>query len=128
MEKSGKAKEQGEIDELTGVLKVGTLNLVRHNRSQHKEPLEIMIVDIDNFRSVKEADGYDVADKIVKKVADQFSISFKSSDYIIRLSHDTFELYLLRMQKSDEQMLIDRINKIVKIALKEIALKAKIVY
>lgn len=105
-------KEQGEIDELTGTLKVGTLELVKHNLSQHKEPLGIMLVDIDNFRSIKESKGYDVADKVVKKVANLFSSSFKSSDYIIRTSQDEFEMFLLRMQKSDEQMLIDRINTI----------------
>ncbi len=105
-------KEQGEIDELTGTLKVGTLDLVRHNLSQHKEPLGIMLVDIDNFRSIKESKGYDIADNVVKKVANQFLTSFKSSDYIIRTSQDEFELFLLRMQKSDEEMLVERINKI----------------
>lgn len=105
-------KEQGEIDELTGTLKVGTLDLVRHNLSQHKEPLGIMLVDIDNFRSIKESKGYDIADNVVKKVANLFLTSFKSSDYIIRTSQDEFELFLLRMQKSDEEMLVERINKI----------------
>ncbi len=111
-------KEQGEIDELTGTLKVGTLDLVRHNLSLHNEPLGIMFVDIDNFRAIKESKGYDVADKVVKKVANQFISSFKSSDYIIRISQDEFELFLLRMEKSDEQMLVDRVNKINE-ALKE---------
>lgn len=105
-------REQDEIDELTGTLKVGTLDLVRHNLSQHDEPLGIMLVDIDNFRAIKESNGYDVADKVVKKVANQFLSLFKSSDYIIRISQDEFELFLPRMLKSDEQMLVDRINKI----------------
>lgn len=105
-------KEQGEIDELTGTLKVGTLDLVRHNLSQSNEPLGIMLVDIDNFRTIKEKKGFDVADKVVKKVAGLFLTSFKSSDYIIRISQDEFELFLLRMQESDEQMLLERIDKI----------------
>lgn len=105
-------KEQGEIDELTGTLKVGTLDLVRHNLSQNKEPVGIMMVDIDNFRSIKESNGYDVADNVVKKVANLFITSFKSSDYIIRTSQDEFEIFLLRMPKSDEQMLVERINAI----------------
>ena len=105
-------KEQGEIDELTGTLKVGTLDLVRHNMAQHNEPMGIMFVDIDNFRSIKESNGYDVADAVVKKVAKLFTSSFKSSDYIIRISQDEFELFLPRMEKSDEQMLVERINKI----------------
>ena len=105
-------REQGEVDELTGTLKVGTLELVRHNLSQSKEPLGIMMVDIDNFRSIKEANGYDMADKVVAKVASLFTTSFKSSDYIIRTSQDEFEIFLLRMQQVDSEMLLDRINEI----------------
>ena len=105
-------REQGEVDELTGTLKVGTLELVRHNLSQSKEPLGIMMVDIDNFRSIKEANGYDMADKVVAKVASLFTASFKSSDYIIRTSQDEFEIFLLRMQQVDSEMLLDRINEI----------------
>lgn len=105
-------REQGEIDELTGTLKVGTLELVRHNLSQSNEPLGIMMVDIDNFRSIKEAHGYEMADKVVAKVANLFSKCFKSSDYIIRISQDEFELFLLRMGNEDSEMLVDRISEI----------------
>lgn len=105
-------KEQGEIDELTGTLKAGTLELVKHNLTQTGEALGIVLVDIDNFRSIKEANGYEVADKVVEKVAKQFTSTFKSSDYIVRLSQDEFELFLLRMGANDSSMLAERINKI----------------
>ncbi|MDO4187485.1 MAG: GGDEF domain-containing protein [Lachnospiraceae bacterium] len=105
-------REQGEVDELTGTLKVGTLELVRHNLTQTNEPLGIMMIDIDNFRSIKEANGYDMADKVVEKVANLFTTSFKSSDYIIRTSQDEFEIFLLRMQQKDSDMLLGRIDEI----------------
>ena len=105
-------REQGEVDDLTGTLKVGTLELVRHNLTQTKEPLGIMMVDIDNFRSLKEAKGYEMADKVVAKVANLFTTSFKSSDYIIRTSQDEFEIFLLRMKQTDSDMLIGRIAEI----------------
>ena len=104
--------EQGEVDNLTGTLKVGTLELVRHNLTQNNEPLGIMMIDIDNFRSIKEANGYDMADKVVAKVARLFTTSFKSSDYIIRTSQDEFEIFLLRMEQKDSDMLINRITEI----------------
>lgn len=102
-------REQDEIDELTGVLKAGTLDIVRHNLSQHEDGLAIMMVDIDNFRSTKEAYGYDVADKLVAKTARIFTSSFKSSDYIIRTSQDEFELFLPKMKKEDFNMVYERI-------------------
>lgn len=105
-------KEQGEVDDLTGTLKVGTLELVRRNLTQTNEPLGIMLIDIDNFRSIKEANGYDMADKVVTKVANLFTTSFKSSDYIIRTSQDEFEIFLLRMQRRDSDMLLGRIDEI----------------
>lgn len=105
-------REQGEVDDLTGTLKVGTLELVRHNLTQNNEPLGIMMIDIDNFRSIKEANGYDMADKVVAKVAGLFTTSFKSSDYIIRTSQDEFEIFLLRMKQTDSDMLIGRIAEI----------------
>lgn len=105
-------REQGEIDELTGALKVGTLELVRHNLSQSNDPVGIMMVDIDNFRSIKEAHGYDMADKVVAKVAGLFTSLFKSSDYMIRTSQDEFELFLLKMEQKDSELLMDRIAQI----------------
>ena len=105
-------KEQGEIDELTGTLKVGTLDLVRHNLSESNEALGIMMIDIDNFRSIKEANGYDMADKVVAKVANLFASLFKSSDYTIRISQDEFIMFLLRMQETESQILVDRIAEI----------------
>ena len=105
-------REQGEVDDLTGTLKAGTLELVRHNLTDNNEPLGIMLVDIDNFRSIKEANGYDMADKVVAKVANLFITSFKSSDYIIRTSQDEFEIFLLRMQQKDADMLSGRIHEI----------------
>ena len=88
------------------------LDFVRHNLTDTKEPLGIMMIDIDNFRSIKEANGYDMADKLVKKVADLFIKSFKGSDYIIRTSQDEFEIFLLRMKQTDSDMLIGRIAEI----------------
>ena len=105
-------REQGEVDDLTGTLKVGTLELVRHNLTQTNEPLGIMMIDIDNFRSIKEANGYDMADKVVAKVANLFTTSFKSSDYVIRTSQDEFEIFLLRMEQKDSDMLTGRIAEI----------------
>ena len=102
-------REQGEVDDVTGLLKVGTLDLVRHNLTKSGEKLGIMMVDIDNFRSVKEASGYDMADRVVAKVAKYFTKYFKSSDYIIRTSQDEFELFLLHMTQEDASMLEERI-------------------
>ena len=105
-------KEQGEVDELTGTLKVGTLDLVRHNLSQSTEPVGIMLVDIDGFRGIKESNGYEMADKVVAKVASLFMSSFKSSDYIIRVSQDEFEIFLLRMQQTDAELVTERVARI----------------
>lgn len=105
-------KEQGEIDELTGTLKVNMLDVIKHSLSQSEEPLGIMMVDIDNFRSIKEANGYEAADKLVAKVAGLFTSTFKSSDYTVRTSQDEFELFLPKMNESDEEMLLERIASI----------------
>lgn len=105
-------KEQGEIDSLTGTLKAGTLEIVRHNLTQENLPLGIVMADIDNFRSIKESNGYEMADRVVKKTADLFVSCFKTSDYIIRTSQDEFELYLPKIGVQDSEMLIERINKI----------------
>ncbi len=102
-------REQGEIDELTGVLKVGTLELVRHNLSENKDPLAVMMIDIDNFRAIKESHGYETADKLVAKTAKLFTSSFKSSDYVIRTSQDEFEIFLLKMTAKDSKLLTERI-------------------
>lgn len=105
-------KEQGEVDELTGTLKVNTLELIKHNLSQNNEPLGIMMIDVDNFRSIKENNGYDMADKVIVKVAKLFSKAFKQSDYIIRTGQDTFVIFLLRMKADYSNLLLKTVNEI----------------
>lgn len=106
--------EQGEVDELTGTLKVTTLEHVRHSLTQNNDPLGIMMVDIDNFRSLKEANGYEMADKLVAKVAKLLTKTFKSSDYIIRTGTDQFEVFLLRMQPKDSELVQEMVSEINK--------------
>lgn len=107
-------KEQGEIDELTGALKVNTIDTVRHTLSHHNGPIGIMMVDIDNFRSIKDANGFEMADKVVKKVANQFLINMKDVDYIVRISKDEFELFVHNVTPADSERIAEILNNINK--------------
>lgn len=94
----GHTKKQLEseinIDPLTKAYsrKYGTRELMRAFREFHingSSPV-IMMMDIDNFKSINDSCGHDVGDQVLKEVVNTISQSIRSSDKLIRWGGDEF--------------------------------------
>ncbi len=100
------AEAQASTDALTGVFnrRGATLELERvfHHceREAHEDPkllhhLSVIVVDIDDFKSVNDTHGHGVGDAVLRATADHLIESFRPEDIIERHGGDEFIVYLI---------------------------------
>lgn len=96
---------RAERDSLSGLYNRGAirqlitdfLNSEEGKANQHA----LLIVDIDNFKSINDNHGHIQGDTVLKKVADCMRTIFRSSDIIGRLGGDEYILFLKNISKPE---------------------------
>jgi diguanylate cyclase (GGDEF)-like protein/PAS domain S-box-containing protein len=63
-----------------------TLGLAQRDR----EKVNLIFLDLDNFKDVNDTQGHDVGDKLLRSVADRLSACMRDSDVLARLGGDEF--------------------------------------
>jgi diguanylate cyclase (GGDEF)-like protein len=85
-------------DALTGlhnrrhILRIADHELARHRRS-HK-PIAIVILDIDDFKSVNDRFGHECGDDVLKAAADRMRAAVRAQDQVARWGGEEFVLLL----------------------------------
>ena len=93
-------------DPLTGLANRALLRerlehaLARVTRS--REPLAVMFIDLDEFKTVNDSMGHDVGDELLKAVAGRLRESVRPADTIARLGGDEFAILLEGMFSASE--------------------------
>lgn len=67
--------------------------LLAHSR-EHREPLSLMFIDLDNFKLVNDGHGHEAGDQVLVEVSRRMSAVLRSSDVLCRLGGDEFALIL----------------------------------
>ena len=85
-------------DSLTGLynrryLEVHLQKLL-HKNQQSNKPLAILMVDIDNFKSVNDTYGHAVGDQILKVFAERLKDGLRSFDLVARMGGEEFVVIL----------------------------------
>jgi diguanylate cyclase (GGDEF)-like protein/PAS domain S-box-containing protein len=95
-----------------------------------REPLSVLLVDLDGFKQVNDSLGHDAGDKLLQEVAVRFCDVIRPSDTLARLGGDEFALLL---EASGEQQataiagrLLERLAEPVVLAGRELALGASV--
>jgi diguanylate cyclase (GGDEF)-like protein len=86
------------VDQLTGLPNrtslyerlIQTLGLVQRNESQ----LALMLIDLDNFKTINDTLGHQVGDDLLVEVAKRLGSSVRQSDLVARLGGDEFVVVL----------------------------------
>ncbi len=88
---------QSYTDELTGILnRRGLFNTIRplaYLAQRGKLKVGVMIVDIDNFKSVNDTHGHQIGDKVLAWVSQVLDSAVRRSDVIGRYGGEEFILY-----------------------------------
>ncbi|UZE08857.1 diguanylate cyclase domain-containing protein [Pseudomonas corrugata] len=93
-------------DALTGLpnrlLFLNLLNQAINGAIKHKQPLALMFIDLDHFKSVNDTLGHACGDKLLVAVAERLGQSVRSSDVVARLSGDEFAILITGMDQIDQ--------------------------
>jgi diguanylate cyclase (GGDEF)-like protein len=90
-------------DHLTGLLTrefgVELLEAQFRVAERHDQPLSMLFLDIDRFRSINDRYGHEAGDRILQKMAAALAVNFRTQDILIRWGGEEF---LVLMPNTDE--------------------------
>ena len=92
-------------DPLTGLYNHTAYELLFKDMDQNN--IAMMIGVVDGFKFISDRYGKDVADEAICRIAEILKRSFRSVDYIFRISKDEFAIILTRI-KSEQQDIVSR--------------------
>ncbi len=99
-EKMGLLREKAERDHLTSLYNKATTEALidktlRENKANEK--FALMIIDVDNFKSVNDKLGHLFGDIVLAQLAEHLSQQFRSNDIIGRIGGDEFFVFICHM-------------------------------
>jgi diguanylate cyclase (GGDEF)-like protein len=87
-------KQKAEHDALTGILNRGAFDQITACLSKESDAIALLLVDVDQFKSINDTYGHEVGDSVLQKVANTLKETFRSSDYIARFGGDEFAIIM----------------------------------
>ena len=73
------------------------------------DPIALMLVDLDHFKTVNDTFGHKVGDKVLKRAAELLLGAFRSDDLICRIGGDEFAGILFGMTPESKELLREKI-------------------
>lgn len=89
---------QAQTDELTGIMNrryfMEVFNLEYDRCLALKTPLTLLMLDMDNFKTINDLFGHQVGDKVLRMVSEKLNHITRSHDYVARYGGDEFIILL----------------------------------
>jgi diguanylate cyclase len=70
--------------------------MVKLRQRYDDEPFSLMMIDLDNFKTINDSYGHPAGDRILKGVATKIKATLRGSDFIARFGGDEFALILVK--------------------------------
>tara|TARA_B100000123_G_scaffold232573_1_gene182589 strand:+ start:737 stop:1765 length:1029 start_codon:yes stop_codon:yes gene_type:complete len=99
-----------------------TLLAAEYDASDHPEPFCVMMVDLDQFKSVNDRFGHRIGDEILVLIASMLKANIKGRDIVARYGGDEFAILLPQTPLGDAMALAEDMSK--RIAAREIKAKS----
>ena len=96
-------------DALTGLMNRSAYELFMERADQAN--IALLIVDVDEFKTINDQYGHDVGDAVLKRVAEILKDDFRSVDAVCRLGGDEFVVVMTRANSSMRQLVINKVAK-----------------
>ncbi len=78
---------------------------------RHKQPLTVILSDVDNFKSVNDTYGHDRGDDVLRDLSQIFKKHVRKEDVAARYGGEEFVLLLTNCSSADAAILAERIRK-----------------
>lgn len=109
-------EEQGEIDELTGLITRKGFNRrvgEEVGRAQREgTEMVVMVLDANYLKEVNDTRGHDAGDQLIRDIAEGLRNNSRPYDVLARAGGDEFYLLLPRMTLQEASWYWDRLNKV----------------
>jgi len=70
--------------------------MVKLRQRYDDEPFSLMMIDLDNFKSINDSYGHPAGDRILKGVATKIKATLRGSDFLARFGGDEYALILVK--------------------------------
>ncbi len=97
-------------DELTGVYNRAGYELLLSSIDLNSTYM--LIIDVDDFKTINDTYGHEMGDCVLKKVADTLAGYFRSDDYICRIGGDEFVVFMVHADKTQSRLIESKISQI----------------
>ena len=105
-------KRQAEHDPMTGVLNRGAFDQILRAMEKDRRNFALILVDVDDFKSVNDTYGHAVGDVILKRVSKLLAEGFRSIDHVCRIGGDEFAVVMMDVTGDLGYTIEDKIDEI----------------
>lgn len=125
VEQAEKLKELATVDGMTGLFNrrhffsLAEMEWSRYQR--HWRPISLLMLDIDQFKSINDKFGHDTGDHVIMQIAEICRQQKRKSDVVARFGGEEFLLLLPETQMSEAQVVAERLRQQVEASVLSIA-------
>lgn len=109
-EKQRMIRREAEHDPLTDLLNRRYFERTLDAYKQGDTPFALIIVDIDNFKTINDTFGHSTGDALIKRVASTLDGAFRDVDHVCRIGGDEFAVIVTDMVKKHGAAIREKIN------------------
>ncbi|MBQ8972324.1 MAG: EAL domain-containing protein, partial [Clostridia bacterium] len=96
-------------DPLTGLYNQSAFEMLL--RDADPNHIAVLMVSVDDFRSVVAEKGSEIGDQVIRKVAKVLRHSFRSVDFICRINRDEFAVIMSRVNSAMRKTVFDKVER-----------------
>ncbi|MBL7502814.1 GGDEF domain-containing protein [Frankia sp. CNm7] len=101
-------------DDLTGQLNrrglAERLRVAVTRAADTRQPLALLVLDLDRFKSVNDTVGHHFGDKVLVEVSRRIATALRPGDTLARLGGDEFAVLLERTDRASAQLVVDQVR------------------
>ena len=104
--------QKAEYDALTGILNRRAFDQICRNSAEQQERIALLLIDMDNFKSINDTYGHSGGDIALKELARILTETFRSGDFVARIGGDEFAVILPGCPEEAGNTIIEKISRI----------------
>lgn len=105
-------RKKAERDGLTGILNRYMFQEVGKLLSESVTPLALVLMDVDEFKSINDMYGHAVGDEVLIRVAHTLKENLRGSDYVFRIGGDEFAVILPEISRDQAESIRNKLLRI----------------
>jgi diguanylate cyclase (GGDEF)-like protein len=110
-------RHQATVDGMTGLYNRSYFNSLAESEwdrfRRHRRPLSLLMLDIDQFKSINDRYGHDVGDRVIVEIANACRAQKRKSDVAARLGGEEFAMLLPETQLEAARVVAERLRETI---------------